>query len=275
MIGTRIRSLRTQIEREIKQRRPVGFRQTVVSFLDQAALPTRQSAWLVAGGLSVQLLILIAIVTFGRAAEPSALPNDQQALLSFLEVQAALAAIALPMLTFLLGSAGASTSHEVFLQRTKAFPVIGLSLTGTAVTAMGALVPAAADGATRFALGVLLFTAAATGFAYYRALSLAMSDSEREESIKAAVSKRMRDSVNESVVAHLINTELRRILVERGVDHNPFTPPETWTSVRLLGDGTIVDIRSDGLADLIVYLENSRSHRSRFRWSRRDASHSI
>lgn len=263
---TERRSLLALVEAEHGRTR-VGTRADRLRLLYvRCVLPTRLTVLLTAALALAGAVSVMILPHFG--AQPLSDSSTTFVALSTLwQVQAGVAAIALPVLLFVIetaradASTGGARTHEVLLRKTAVFPIFASAVVGTFVIGFGLLWQPVA--ALRWVfLSILFGTLSGALYAFYRAVDLTFSRVRLRDATLAVVREKMRLSVGESAINRLASNRLIRIVESEGMVFDPFNLPagqrSAYLTVMATRSGSIRDIRVDRLQDLARTLRANR-----------------
>lgn len=231
--------------------------------LIQCALPT-PLALKVVGTVTTLVLIVALALAWGDPAADVSLTTDT--LLVLWQVQAGLAAFALPLLLFVIetarsdSSAGAARIHEVLLRHTALFPIMIGALAGTLVIGVSLIFRPSHSPWPVFAL-ILVATLISAIFAFYRALELTFSRTRLRAATLELLTEQMRISATASTLRRMANNLLPARLEAIGFDYTPIlSRKERKEFVEVISrrEGLVEDLNLELLEDLAALLSSRR-----------------
>lgn len=233
-------------------------------YVVRACLSHRET--LEVGALVTTGLVIASALIAWRSTNTAA-PHDQllSILTGLLSAQASLAAIALPLLVFVIEGArhdsmdALSRSHEVLLRRTAVLPILCAALGGIVAMAFS-LASGAVPGHAWLFAAILLGTVVGTVFAFYRSVALISSPVRLRRATVDVLKEKMKTAVEESLDLHLGNEYLKQITEEAGLLFSPYSrwlpaDPEVF-NVTVKGEGVLTDFDVYRLRDLLQSLEH-------------------
>jgi hypothetical protein len=234
LVGRAVREIRNNpANRKIRRRTRISS----LAIPGRAALAATGAAF----GLGLGAMLLVSIW----------LPTDTSPDIgSMWQIQATLAAAALPILGLIIQLAGdqgqvAARTPEILLRTSWAFLLVALSLTATVLIAVAELV-LSATAANWVARVLLLLTVLAAVFAYYRALRT-LADPLRVRALANEIAAgRVRASVETSAARRMANNRLLEALNRLGAEYYPMglrsKELNDWVIVKTDHPQEIVDI---------------------------------
>lgn len=200
---------------------PANRRDQRRDFLSRLATPGRYSL-LAAGsiGITAALGLLFLGFWFPHEGTPPVVESEWQ-------VQAAIAAAALPILGLIIQLAGdqgqvAARTPEVLMRSSWAFILVALSLIGTLLIGWSTVfLPQSV--AQWVARAILVLTVAGTLFAYYRSLTTLANPLRVREVANEIARSRIRESVRESAARRIANNRVLAALPALGVEYYPIS----------------------------------------------------
>jgi hypothetical protein len=236
-------------------------------------LPPREIRWEIAapraqtlrllGLLFLALLVFSALLSIGHVGVPRLPgPNDRISVFtSMWQVQAGIAALALPVLTFVIERArderhAALHSAEVLGRESWSFPIIGFSF--VVLARMGIDLTLFSGEPLVFLTDVVLFlvTILATVFAYYRVLRITLSPSRLRTRSVALASEKTRSVLLHSVRVRIGDNVLFHQLKDIEVGYWPFGSGHDAEYLVLDAQrvGSVLDVNLDRLLSFVAAL---------------------
>lgn len=237
-------------------RRNHGWKWKRRQFVSQLRTPSGLSLAVVAG---IALLVTLAFIVSSpnlAVGRRHGLPADLQTLW---QVQAAVAGIALPLLTLAIQLAGdratsVTSSSEILMRESWIFPIVSIALLGTIFMGIAA-VWSESDLGLWLGLSWFVLTVLAAVFAYWRALGTWFNPLQLRQSSIELLKSKLTASLDESLGRRLANNRLADGLKGKEIDYTILGSSGSSQWVMLDGepDQTITDIN---LRELLVLVSS-------------------
>jgi hypothetical protein len=189
------------------------------------------------------LLVTLPVLFFRNPSEGGAVDSFA----ALWQVQATVAAIALPLLGFVMQVAGergqtAARTHEVLTRRSWIFPIAVFALLGTCFIGFSALwIRGSVSIAVSYGWFVLSVVLAL--FAYYRSLACLFDPSLLRAEALALTKERMSRSLGMSVCRRRANNRLVEAIRDLNGEYMPFVgDADDWFVVPLDPEVTVIDV---------------------------------